>query len=111
MLKSGKKLPLNLPEGEIDFHPTTTTMTRSQKSMGKKFAYFYFMKKEPEKIRQIAPQHVEYWQELNLEGYLGGPFSDRSGGLITFSADNIDQATDIVKKARLLEKTCWLTVG
>lgn len=66
--------------------------------MSKKFAYFYFMKKEPEKIGQIVPQHIEYWQELNLEGYLGGPFSDRSGGLITFTADNIDQATDMVKK-------------
>ena len=66
--------------------------------MSKKFAYFYFMKKEPEKIGQIVPQHVEYWRGLNIDGYLGGPFSDRSGGLITFTADNIDQATDIVKK-------------
>jgi hypothetical protein len=38
--------------------------------MSKKCAYFYFMKKEPEKIRQIVPQHIEYWQELNLKGYM-----------------------------------------
>jgi uncharacterized protein YciI len=66
--------------------------------MCKKYAYFYFMKEEPEKIGQIVPQHIEYWQELNIDGYQGGPFADRSGGHITFTSDNIDQARDIVKK-------------
>lgn len=64
--------------------------------MSKKFAYFYFLKKEPEKIGQIVPQHVEYWQELNLMGYLGGPFSDRSGGLIIFNSESKEKAELLV---------------
>ena len=84
--------------GENDIYPAKTTVTRSQKSMSKKYAYFYLMKKEPEKIEKIIPQHIEYWQILNIDGYLGGPFADRSGGLITFTSDNIDQAMEIVKK-------------
>ena len=64
--------------------------------MSKKYAYFYFMKKEPEKIGQIVPQHIEYWQELNLTGYMGGPFSDRSGGLITFNCESKEKAELLV---------------
>ncbi len=63
--------------------------------MGKRFAFFYFMKNEPEKIRAAVPQHIEYWHSLKLNKYLGGPFSDRSGGMITFEAENIEEATRI----------------
>ena len=66
--------------------------------MNKKYIYFYFMKNEQEKIGQIIPQHIKYWNELNISGYMGGPFADRSGGLITFTSDNINDATDIINK-------------
>ena len=66
--------------------------------MNKKFIYFYFMKKEPEKIGQIVPQHIKYWKDLNINDYMGGPFADRSGGLITFTSDNINEATNIINK-------------
>ncbi len=62
--------------------------------MAKKFAFFYFMKNEPEKIGSAVPQHVEYWKTLNLDGYVGGPFDDRSGGLIIFQAESLDEATN-----------------
>ncbi len=65
--------------------------------MKKRFAYFYFMKPEPDKIRQFVPAHIQYWKKCRLEGYLGGPFADRSGGLITFEATNPEKATSIVK--------------
>ena len=64
--------------------------------MNKRFAYFYFMKLEPDKIRQLVPAHVEYWKNANPGNYLGGPFADRSGGLITFEAANLDEATGII---------------
>ena len=63
--------------------------------MGKRFVYFYFMKKEPEKIQSVVPLHVEYWRQCDLKGYMGGPFADRSGGLITFEAESVDEATRI----------------
>jgi hypothetical protein len=44
------------------------------------------MKKEADKIQSVVPLHVEYWRQRNLKGYMGGPFADRSGGLITFEA-------------------------
>ncbi len=64
--------------------------------MKKQFVVFYFMKKEPEKIQKVVPLHVEYWKKRNLKKYKGGPFSDRSGGLITFEAENIEEATKII---------------
>jgi uncharacterized protein YciI len=54
------------------------------------------MKNAPEKIGEIVPKHVEYWQSLNLNGYRGGPFADRTGGLILFELDNLEEAADII---------------
>ena len=64
--------------------------------MNKRFAYIYFMKNDPEKIRSIVSLHVEYWKNLRLLNYQGGPFNDRSGGLIIFNADGIEYATRTV---------------
>jgi uncharacterized protein YciI len=61
----------------------------------KRFAYFYFMKGEPERILNTIPAHVEYLRGCNLKNYRG-PFSDRSGGLITFSASDLQEAERIV---------------
>ena len=66
--------------------------------MRKKYIYFYFMKTEGEKIMQVAPQHVIYWKGLKIADYLGGPFADKSGGLITFSANNLEEAEKYVNK-------------
>lgn len=62
----------------------------------KRFVYFYFNRSEPEKIRQIVPAHVQYWKSANLEDYTGGPFGDRSGGLISFSASSLEVATRVI---------------
>jgi uncharacterized protein YciI len=58
--------------------------------------YLYFMTDQPERVRAIAPEHAAYWQGLALPGYLGGPFSDRSGGLITFESESIETAEQLV---------------
>ncbi len=60
--------------------------------MSKQFVYFYFMKNEPERIGSVAPNHAKYWNGLELDNYSGGPFADRSGGMISFRADSLKQA-------------------
>lgn len=43
------------------------------------------MKDVPRAVVDAAPRHAGYWHGLKLRDYLGGPFNDRTGGLITFS--------------------------
>jgi uncharacterized protein YciI len=54
------------------------------------------MNRDPKKIQQIVPAHIDYWGNHKSENYLGGPFADRSGGLITFDATDINEATSII---------------
>jgi uncharacterized protein YciI len=61
-----------------------------------RIAYFYWMKNDPDRVRTTAPQHAKYWRDLALPGYLGGPFADRSGGLITFEAGSLEAAERII---------------
>lgn len=61
-----------------------------------RYAFFYFMKDDPEGVRDAVPRHIEYWKTLALADYMGGPFADRSGGLITFSASNEAEAERLV---------------
>lgn len=63
-----------------------------------RFLYFYFNQNEPEKIRQVVPAHVQYWKSANLNGYMGGPFADRTGGLISFVASSLEEATAIIQQ-------------
>ena len=58
--------------------------------------YVYFMNGAPDRVRTVAPRHAAYWRELGLDHYLGGPFADRSGGLITFEAGSLSEAGQLV---------------
>ena len=60
--------------------------------MSPRFAFLYFMRDDPNAIRAAVADHVSHWRELRLGGYLGGPFEDRSGGLITFEAEDKEAA-------------------
>jgi uncharacterized protein YciI len=62
----------------------------------KRFVYFYFNRHAPEQVKAVVPAHVRYWQTARLADYQGGPFGDRSGGLISFAAPDLQQPTDIV---------------
>ncbi len=64
--------------------------------MKKHFVFFYFMKNSPDKIRETVPAHVEYWKNSNVEKYKGGPFADRTGGLISFVTTSLEEATTII---------------
>jgi uncharacterized protein YciI len=66
-------------------------------SNNRRFVYFYFNRNEPKKIRQVVPAHVEYWKTANIQGYIGGPFADRSGGLISFVASSVEEAVGIIQ--------------
>jgi uncharacterized protein YciI len=77
-----------------------------------RFAYFYLMEDDPDRVRATVPRHVAHWHDLELTGYLGGPFADRTGGLITFQANDDQQAqravdTDPFVQEGLL-KARWL---
>jgi uncharacterized protein YciI len=65
---------------------------------GKRFVYFYFNRNEPDRLRQVVPAHVQYWKTANLSGYMGGPFADRSGGLVSFTASSLGEATDMINQ-------------
>jgi uncharacterized protein YciI len=53
------------------------------------------MKDETISVREVAPHHARYWNETGLSER-GGPFSDRSGGLIIFEAADEDAAEQTV---------------
>ncbi|HXJ63138.1 MAG TPA: YciI family protein [Actinomycetota bacterium] len=61
-----------------------------------RFLYVYLMKDDPNRVRAVAPEHAAYWQGMRLGGYLGGPFTDRSGGTITFEAGSQAEAERLV---------------
>ena len=64
--------------------------------MSFRFAYLYFMRDDPDRIRATVASHVSHWQQQDLPAYLGGPFEDRTGGLITFQAEDLKQARHAV---------------
>ena len=76
-----------------------------------RFAFVYFMKPEPERVRAIAPRHAAYWQGLALREYRGGPFADRSGGLITFEAESPEEAKELVSGIRSFGKGSSSAIG
>lgn len=62
-----------------------------------RFLYFYRMRPASDAIRAAVPAHVEYWRSRNLPEYIGGPFADRTGGLITFAASSLETARRTVQ--------------
>ena len=65
--------------------------------MAANIAYFYFMKQESNRIPVIAPLHHQYWTRQSLREYVGGPFGDMSGGLITFEAEGVEHARRVIE--------------
>jgi hypothetical protein len=45
-------------------------------------------------VRGVAPEHAAYWHGLGLRDYIGGPFADRSVGLITFEIASAEEAEE-----------------
>lgn len=75
-----------------------------------RIAYFCWMTNDEGRVGRFAPRHAAYWRELGLPDYMGGPFADRSGGLITFEAASVEHAertiaADPFVQERLLESS------
>lgn len=62
-----------------------------------RFIFFYMMTDDAERIRATVPAHVDHWQGSGVDDYQGGPFADRSGGLITFTAPGRAEATETIE--------------
>ena len=62
------------------------------------FAFSYQMRNRPEQIKTSVSGHVTYWKGQTFEYYKGGPYADRSGGMIVFSAPSMTEAQDIIEK-------------
>jgi uncharacterized protein len=73
------------------------TGAKGMEPVSKRFVYFYFMKDNAELIRQIAPSHAAYWKAQGLGQYMGGPFRDGTGGLISFEAASLNRALELVE--------------
>lgn len=80
--------------------------------MARPFVFFYLMREGAPELRDAVPAHVAHWKGAALEGYRGGPFADRSGGLITFHAADLREATALVERdpfvVRGLLRERWL---
>ena len=61
------------------------------------FVFCYFMKFEPAKLKTLIPEQIEFWQKHAPSTFTGGPFKDRSGGMLTFSAPDLSAAEEICK--------------
>lgn len=64
---------------------------------------------DPTRVRKAAPSDTPHWQRVRLREYGGGPFADRTGGLITFVADQ-PQARRSVTAGRGHHNVVQLTV-
>jgi hypothetical protein len=60
-----------------------------------KIAYVYWMK-DDDRVRTIVAEYAVYWRGLEMPGYEGGPFADRSGGPIKFQADSVEAAQSVI---------------
>jgi hypothetical protein len=80
--------------------------------MNAQYAYFYLMRADGTGVPEGVPDHVAHWRGLGLDDYHGGPFEDRSGGLITFRANSTHQAERAVATdpfvGRGLVEAYWL---
>lgn len=72
--------------------------------MSAHYAYFYFMRAEETGIPEAVPAHVAHWRGLGLDDYIGGPFADRTGGLITFRAKAASWAEQAVETDPFVER-------
>lgn len=61
------------------------------------FVFCYFMKFDPKALRTRIPAQIAYWEKYAPENFSGGPFNDRSGGMITFSAPDQEAAESICR--------------
>ena len=70
----------------------------------KTYMFIYFLSTDMDKVRQNLGRHVKYWKSREFAFYKNGPFADKSGGLILFSAADDGQAQAIVAQDPLIQE-------
>ena len=68
----------------------------------KLYVFIYFLDEDRAKTLKSLGRHVSYWKGRKFEYFKNGPFADRSGGMIIFSAGGIEAARAIVADDPLL---------
>ncbi len=69
----------------------------------RKYTFFYFMVADSRRFSEVIPQHVQHWDAHRSSSYIGGPFTDRSGGLIVFEAEDLVAAEQVVRRDPFVE--------
>ena len=61
--------------------------------------YIYLMENIKPLSKELVESHVEHLKELKKQGklVLCGPFADYPGGMVIFSAENLEEATKIAE--------------
>ena len=47
---------------------------------------------------------MQYWKTAGLKEYLGSPFGDWAGGLISFGAASLQEATEMILQDPFVQK-------
>ena len=84
-----------------------------------RFLFFYLTTDDAVRVSEVAPRHAAYWAAQDLPQFLGGPFADRTGGLVTFEAASPARAKQLVANDPFLREGTlsnwwlepWLPVG
>jgi Uncharacterized protein conserved in bacteria len=70
--------------------------------------YVYLMSNIKPVNEELIKIHVEHLKELNRKGklVLCGPFADYPGGMVIFSAESLEEATEIAKADPFISSGC-----
>ena len=70
--------------------------------------YIYLMSNSKPINKELIEGHVEHLKELNGKGklVLCGPFTDYPGGMVIFSADDLEEATRIAQSDPFIASGC-----
>ena len=79
-------------------HSVGAAARRLKEIPAMRITYFYLLRNEPDRVRSVGPRHARYWQAAALPGYAGGPFADRTGGLVMFDCDTEEHARELVAR-------------
>lgn len=70
--------------------------------------YVYLMNNVKPINKELIKSHVEHLKELKKQGRLVfcGPFTDYPGGMVIFSAENLEEATTLAKSDPFIASGC-----
>jgi len=70
----------------------------------KTYMFMYLLVEDIDTVKKNLGPHVAYWKSMTFDHFQNGPFADKSGGMIIFSADSPEQAEKLVSQDPLLQE-------